>query len=243
MSSPSPTNGAPDTPAGDLASGAPEGAPDAPSAEAPKGSPSGPPDGAFSRALSGAPHKTPSRALPGASDRTPSGAADGTPSGAPPVAPLPEGFVPSGEEEAGAPEGGPLQLQQPGEHSLMQQQQGPPPGVPLKAAAVDPQHVEVVRRVWIDVKRVYSLPLMGPAKGLLETSSISVVAVWLPESRNEVYFHRRTRKVTATNKCELQPQPFDVIANAIRIEEELLGQTRLDAQVNNNKAITNNNKQ
>ncbi|KAL8433375.1 hypothetical protein ACSSS7_003930 [Eimeria intestinalis] len=40
---------------------------------------------------------------------------------------------------------------------------------------------DVVRRIWIGVKRVCSLPLVGPAKGLLEASSLSVVAAWLPE--------------------------------------------------------------
>ncbi|KAL8272076.1 hypothetical protein Esti_004011 [Eimeria stiedai] len=82
---------------------------------------------------------------------------------------------------------------------------------------------DVARRLWIGVKRVCSLPLVGPAKGLLEASSLSVVAAWLPESRNKLYFRRRSRKVTSTNKCELEPQPFDVLSNAFKAEEELFG--------------------
>ncbi|OEH75678.1 filamin abp280 repeat-containing protein [Cyclospora cayetanensis] len=91
--------------------------------------------------------------------------------------------------------------------------------------------IDVVRRVCLIVKRVFSLPLQGPARALLSTASLSIVALWEPESRNKIFFSRATRRVVAEFKCELEPQPFDTFAHAIRVEEELFGQIHFNTKV------------
>ena len=113
---------------------------------------------------------------------------------------------------------------------------GAPMGAPMGAHLIEEKKKEegvigAVHYIEVNIRKVYNLLLRGKAKGLLSSSSLSVAALWGPESRNLLLLQRSSRKVNAACSCELEPQTLGSAGETVQLLEQLYGRIFVNGRV------------
>ncbi|CBZ53752.1 conserved hypothetical protein [Neospora caninum Liverpool] len=75
---------------------------------------------------------------------------------------------------------------------------------------------------WIEIRKVANVPIYGLTFREICEAELSVVAMWEAEQACPAILRRKSRKITAVTKCEVQPLNFSAIERMSGSEDSLL---------------------
>ncbi|KEP66901.1 UNVERIFIED_CONTAM: Filamin/ABP280 repeat-containing protein [Hammondia hammondi] len=76
--------------------------------------------------------------------------------------------------------------------------------------------------VWIEIRKVVNVPIYGLTFRQICDAELSVVAMWEAERACAAILRRKSRKITAVTRCEVQPLNFSAIERMSGSEDSLL---------------------
>ncbi|KFH11848.1 Filamin/ABP280 repeat-containing protein, partial [Toxoplasma gondii VAND] len=80
----------------------------------------------------------------------------------------------------------------------------------------------VAHAVWIEIRKVVNVPIYGLTFRQICEAELSVVAMWEAERACAAILRRKSRKITAVTKCEVQPLNLSAIERMSGSEDSLL---------------------